>query len=68
MGLARVMIKHVRKVEGLDGVVDIIGIGGDGANMMITKVQLDFLFLKLCNFIVSSGEGNDRRASSKIRL
>lgn len=32
MGLARAMIKNARKVEGLDGVVDIVGTGGDGAN------------------------------------
>ena len=32
MGLARAMIKHARKVEGLVDVVDIVGTGGDGAN------------------------------------
>lgn len=33
VGLARAMIKHSRRVEGLDGVgVDIVGTGGDGAN------------------------------------
>lgn len=26
------MIKHAKKVEGLDDVVDIVGTGGDGAN------------------------------------
>lgn len=25
-------MKYARKVEGLDGVVDIVGTGGDGAN------------------------------------
>ncbi|MCL7042010.1 hypothetical protein MKW94_006588 [Papaver nudicaule] len=32
VGLARAMIKCCKKVEGLDGVVDIVGTGGDGAN------------------------------------
>ncbi|XP_044485982.1 anthranilate phosphoribosyltransferase, chloroplastic [Mangifera indica] len=32
VGLARAMIKHAKKVEGLDDVVDIVGTGGDGAN------------------------------------
>ncbi|GAV58362.1 Glycos_transf_3 domain-containing protein/Glycos_trans_3N domain-containing protein [Cephalotus follicularis] len=32
VGLARAMIKHARKVEGLHDVVDIVGTGGDGAN------------------------------------
>lgn len=32
VGLARAMIKHCRKVEGLDDGVDIVGTGGDGAN------------------------------------
>lgn len=32
MGLARAMINHSLKVEGLDDVVDIVGTGGDGAN------------------------------------
>lgn len=32
MGLARAMIKHARKVEGLVDAVDIVGTGGDGAN------------------------------------
>ncbi|XP_057951482.1 anthranilate phosphoribosyltransferase, chloroplastic isoform X1 [Malania oleifera] len=32
VGLARAMIRHCRKVEGLDNAVDIVGTGGDGAN------------------------------------
>ncbi|XP_048228972.1 anthranilate phosphoribosyltransferase, chloroplastic isoform X1 [Ricinus communis] len=32
VGLARAMIKHARKVEGLVDAVDIVGTGGDGAN------------------------------------
>ncbi|XP_020883598.1 anthranilate phosphoribosyltransferase, chloroplastic [Arabidopsis lyrata subsp. lyrata] len=32
VGLARAMMKHARKVEGLVDAVDIVGIGGDGAN------------------------------------
>nr|WRW51052.1 anthranilate phosphoribosyltransferase [Uncaria rhynchophylla] len=32
VGLARAMIKHCKKVEGLDDAVDIVGTGGDGAN------------------------------------
>lgn len=32
VGLARAMIKCCRKVEGVDGAVDIVGTGGDGAN------------------------------------
>lgn len=32
VGLARAMIACCKKVEGLDGVVDIVGTGGDGAN------------------------------------
>ncbi|KAL5725084.1 anthranilate phosphoribosyltransferase [Ranunculus cassubicifolius] len=32
VGLARAMISHCRKVEGLSDVVDIVGTGGDGAN------------------------------------
>ena len=32
MGLARAMIKHAWKLEGLNDVVDIVGTGGDGAN------------------------------------
>lgn len=32
MGLARAMIKHCKKVEGLSDAVDIVGTGGDGAN------------------------------------
>uniref|UniRef100_A0A1D1YU25 anthranilate phosphoribosyltransferase n=1 Tax=Anthurium amnicola TaxID=1678845 RepID=A0A1D1YU25_9ARAE len=32
VGLAKAMIKHCRKVDGLDSVVDIVGTGGDGAN------------------------------------
>lgn len=32
VGLARAMIKHAKKVEGLVDVVDIVGTGGDGAN------------------------------------
>lgn len=32
MGLARAMLKHARKVEGLSDAVDIVGTGGDGAN------------------------------------
>ncbi|KAK3033508.1 hypothetical protein RJ639_032737 [Escallonia herrerae] len=32
VGLARAMIKHSRKVEGLNDAVDIVGTGGDGAN------------------------------------
>ncbi|GLU20735.1 hypothetical protein SLE2022_369180 [Rubroshorea leprosula] len=32
VGLARAMIKHAKKVEGLKNVVDIVGTGGDGAN------------------------------------
>uniref|UniRef100_A0A224XC58 anthranilate phosphoribosyltransferase n=1 Tax=Hypericum tomentosum TaxID=1137039 RepID=A0A224XC58_9ROSI len=32
VGLARGMIKHARKVEGLVDAVDIVGTGGDGAN------------------------------------
>ncbi|KAL7098479.1 hypothetical protein ACP275_09G020000 [Erythranthe tilingii] len=32
VGLARAMIKHSRKVEGLTDAVDIVGTGGDGAN------------------------------------
>ncbi|KAI3970477.1 hypothetical protein MKX01_024124 [Papaver californicum] len=32
VGLARAMITCCKKVEGLDGVVDIVGTGGDGAN------------------------------------
>ncbi|OAY47794.1 anthranilate phosphoribosyltransferase, chloroplastic isoform X1 [Manihot esculenta] len=32
VGLARAMIKHARKVEGLIDAVDIVGTGGDGAN------------------------------------
>lgn len=31
-GLARAMMKHAKKVEGLENVVDIVGTGGDGAN------------------------------------
>lgn len=30
--MARAMIKHCRRVEGLEGAVDIVGTGGDGAN------------------------------------
>ncbi|KAL3335620.1 hypothetical protein AABB24_031712 [Solanum stoloniferum] len=32
VGLARAMIKHCRRVEGLGDTVDIVGTGGDGAN------------------------------------
>ncbi|KAL3628854.1 DNA topoisomerase 2-associated protein pat1 [Castilleja foliolosa] len=32
VGLARAMIKHCKKVEGLSDAVDIVGTGGDGAN------------------------------------
>ncbi|KVI02828.1 Anthranilate phosphoribosyl transferase [Cynara cardunculus var. scolymus] len=32
VGLARAMIKHCKKVEGLGDAVDIVGTGGDGAN------------------------------------
>lgn len=32
VGLARAMIKHCLKVEGLTDGVDIVGTGGDGAN------------------------------------
>lgn len=32
MGLARAMINHSLKVEGLHDVVDIVGTGGDGLN------------------------------------
>ncbi|KAL3642339.1 DNA topoisomerase 2-associated protein pat1 [Castilleja foliolosa] len=32
VGLARAMIKHCKKVEGLSNAVDIVGTGGDGAN------------------------------------
>lgn len=32
VGLARAMVKHCRKVEGLTDAVDIVGTGGDGAN------------------------------------
>ncbi|KAI3454473.1 hypothetical protein Pfo_011136 [Paulownia fortunei] len=32
VGLARAMIKHCQKVEGLSDAVDIVGTGGDGAN------------------------------------
>ncbi|KAG5376659.1 hypothetical protein IGI04_041255 [Brassica rapa subsp. trilocularis] len=32
VGLARAMMKHARKVEGLVDAVDIVGTGGDGAN------------------------------------
>ncbi|KAL1532995.1 DNA topoisomerase 2-associated protein pat1, variant 2 [Salvia divinorum] len=32
VGLARAMVKHCRKVEGLVDAVDIVGTGGDGAN------------------------------------
>lgn len=32
MGLARAMLRHATKVEGLNDVVDIVGTGGDGAN------------------------------------
>lgn len=32
VGLARAMIKHCKKVDGLVDVVDIVGTGGDGAN------------------------------------
>lgn len=32
VGLARAMIKNCRRVEGLNGAVDIVGTGGDGAN------------------------------------
>ncbi|XP_031090695.1 anthranilate phosphoribosyltransferase, chloroplastic-like [Ipomoea triloba] len=32
VGMARAMIKHCRRVEGLEGAVDIVGTGGDGAN------------------------------------
>lgn len=32
MGLARAMIKCCKKFEGLNGVIDIVGTGGDGAN------------------------------------
>ncbi|KAF2560220.1 hypothetical protein F2Q70_00014455 [Brassica cretica] len=32
VGLARAMMKHARKVEGLADAVDIVGTGGDGAN------------------------------------
>ncbi|GMI99455.1 tryptophan biosynthesis 1, PHOSPHORIBOSYLANTHRANILATE TRANSFERASE 1 [Hibiscus trionum] len=32
VGLARAMLKHALKVEGLNDAVDIVGTGGDGAN------------------------------------
>lgn len=32
VGMARAMIKQCRRVEGLEGAVDIVGTGGDGAN------------------------------------
>lgn len=32
VGLARAMIRHSLKVEGLGDAVDIVGTGGDGAN------------------------------------
>ncbi|EFH60075.1 predicted protein, partial [Arabidopsis lyrata subsp. lyrata] len=32
VGLARAMMKHARKVEGLVDAMDIVGTGGDGAN------------------------------------
>ncbi|XP_062030494.1 anthranilate phosphoribosyltransferase, chloroplastic-like [Rosa rugosa] len=32
VGLAKAMIKHSLKIEGLDDAVDIVGTGGDGAN------------------------------------
>ncbi|XP_076952654.1 anthranilate phosphoribosyltransferase, chloroplastic-like [Bidens hawaiensis] len=32
VGLAKAMIKHCKKVEGLGDAVDIVGTGGDGAN------------------------------------
>lgn len=32
VGLARAMLKHAWKVEGLNDAVDIVGTGGDGAN------------------------------------
>ena len=32
VGLARAMLKHSVKVEGLNDAVDIVGTGGDGAN------------------------------------
>ncbi|XP_073137490.1 anthranilate phosphoribosyltransferase, chloroplastic-like [Henckelia pumila] len=32
VGLARAMVKHCKKVEGLNDAVDIVGTGGDGVN------------------------------------
>ncbi|KNA14878.1 hypothetical protein SOVF_103310 [Spinacia oleracea] len=32
VGLANAMMKHCKSVDGLEGVVDIVGTGGDGAN------------------------------------
>ena len=32
MGLAKAMLSHAEKVQGLDDAVDIVGTGGDGAN------------------------------------
>lgn len=32
VGLAKAMLKHSLKIEGLDNAVDIVGTGGDGAN------------------------------------
>ncbi|CAN1347758.1 Anthranilate phosphoribosyltransferase, chloroplastic [Linum perenne] len=32
VGLAKAMLSHAQKVEGLDDAVDIVGTGGDGAN------------------------------------
>ena len=43
MGLARAMLKHSVKIEGLVDAVDIVGTGGDGANTVNISTRASIL-------------------------
>lgn len=66
MGLARAMIKHCKKVEGLSDAVDIVGTGGDGANTVNISTGASILAAACGAKVAKVGSNCSRIFSNKL--
>lgn len=66
MGLARAMIKHCKKVEGLSDAVDIVGTGGDGANTVNISTGASILAAACGAKVAKVGSNFSRIFSNKL--
>lgn len=66
VGLARAMIKHCKKVEGLSDAVDIVGTGGDGANTVNISTGASILAAACGAKVAKVGSNFQRSFSDKL--